>query len=50
MKVFVLFAISLAFIFTACNKEYASSKSSEDADMLKSASYEEAFLLLKGDL
>ena len=49
MKAFVLFAISLAFIFTACNKENASSKSSEDADMLKSASYEEAILVLKGD-
>ncbi len=49
MKALVLFTISLVFVFAACNKENASSKSSEDTDMLKSAAYEEADLLIKGD-
>jgi hypothetical protein len=40
----VLFAMSLAILFTACNKEDASSK---DDDMLKSAIYENEDLYLK---
>lgn len=46
VKVLVLFAISLAFMFSACNKENTSSK---DDDMLKSAITEKADLDLKGD-
>ena len=47
IRVLVLFAISLAFVVSSCNKENVSSK--EDSDMLKSAAFEEAELLLSGD-
>ncbi|OQX74090.1 MAG: hypothetical protein B6D61_11895 [Bacteroidetes bacterium 4484_249] len=49
IKVLVVFAISLAFVFTACNKEKASSKSNDDTDMFKSAANTEVDLMLKGD-
>ena len=46
IQAILLFAISLAFVFTSCTKDNASSK---DDDMLKSATFEEADLDLKGD-
>jgi hypothetical protein len=47
LKILVLFAISLVFVFTSCTKDNASSK--DDIDMLKSATYEEADFMLEGD-
>jgi len=46
LKFLVLFAISFAYIVSSCSKENASSN--ED-DMLKSALFEEADLMLKGE-
>lgn len=46
IQVILLFAISLAFIFTSCNKENSTTK--ED-DFYKSISDEEVDFILKGD-
>lgn len=46
IKVLVLFAFSLATIFSSCSKEDASSK--DDMDMLKSAAFDEATLAIYG--
>jgi len=46
IQVLLLFAISLAFIFTSCSKENDSSK---DDDFLKTSAMEDVDMMFKGD-